>query len=461
MARRQFSFKDFWLTEAIRLREDHWGPLDDSALIRELRSGNDRPEEKIVRRAHLIAERENTGQLIDKWTHGARLALLILAALAVLGGAGAAASVLGATNRHINVLLAIVTLLGVHSLTFLFWILSFFLSSKAFSWLGELWLWLSRKIARGPEAALAPQSFVSLLAQNSALKWALSCISHGFWVLFFLAALLSMLGLLAAQRYTFGWETTILSPDVFVSLTRTLGALPGLLGFPLPDADMVRHSTAGATLSEDTYAIWSGWLLGVVFVYGLLVRALSLILCLWQLRNALHGLTLDINLPSYSRLVTRLVPTSEGLGIDEPAGDDVTTQRQDSPTLPFSSDPVYVGIELPPGASWPVFSAAPQTQDGGILETREQRHALLDRLHAHSVKGLLLVVDAAQTPDRGTLHLISELASLARATHILLWQHPDRGSRRATWQTQLAQAGFLPDTVHSSIDTLPDWIATP
>src|SRR5690606_21372181 len=155
---------------------------------------------------------------------------------------------------------------------------------------------------------------------------------------------------------------------------------PGLLGFPMPDADMVRHSTAGATLSENTYAIWSAWLLGVVFVYGLLVRALSLFLCLWQLRGALRGLALDISLPSYSRLVTRLVPTSEGLGIDAPAGEDVAAQRQDNSTLPFSSDPVYVGIELPPGATWPVFSAAPDTQDGGLLETREQRHALLDRL---------------------------------------------------------------------------------
>src|SRR5690606_7857111 len=149
---------------------------------------------------------------IEQWSQGAKLALFLLALLALMVGAGAAAGVLGAPNRHINVLLAIVTLLGVHALTFLFWILSLFLSARAFSWLGQLWLWLSRKIARGPDAALAPQSFVSLLAQNSALKWALSCVSHGFWVLFFLAALLTMLGLLAAQRYTFGWETPILSP---------------------------------------------------------------------------------------------------------------------------------------------------------------------------------------------------------------------------------------------------------
>src|SRR5690606_992591 len=198
------------------------------------------------------------------------------------------------------VLLAIVTLLGVHALTFLFWILSLFLSARAFSWLGQLWLWLSRKIARGPDAALAPQSFVSLLAHNSALKWALSCVSHGFWVLFFLAALLTMLGLLAAQRYTFGWETTILSPDVFVTLTQSLGALPAVLGFPVPDAELVRQSTAGATLSESTYATWSAWLLGAVLCYGFLLRAISLGICLWQLRSQLQALRLDIDLPSYS-----------------------------------------------------------------------------------------------------------------------------------------------------------------
>ncbi|AHG62474.1 DUF2868 domain-containing protein [Advenella mimigardefordensis] len=459
MARRPFSFKDFWLTEAVRLREDHWGPLDDAALIRQLRSGNDSPEQKIVRRARLLADRENTTQLVEQWTQGAKLALLILAVLAIMAGAGAAAGVLGSASRHINVTLAIVTLLGLHSLTFLFWILSLFLSSRAFSWLGQFWLWLSRKIARGPEAALAPQSFVSLLTQNSALKWALSCISHGFWVLFFLAALLTMLGLLAAQRYTFGWETTILSPEVFVSLTRTLGALPALLGFPIPDAEWVRQSTDGATLSESTYAIWSAWLLGVVLCYGLLLRAISLALCLWQLRGALQALRLDIDLPSYSPLVARLTPTSENLGIDGPAGDDLLSQPQDNATRPYSSDPVYVGIELPPDTSWPVFPVIAGAQDGGVLESREQRHALLDQLHAQPVKGLLVVVDAAQTPDRGTLRLIAELAGLARATHILLWQRPDQASRQQSWQKQLSDAGFLPDTLHLDAASLPDWIA--
>ena len=461
MARRNFSFKDLWLTEAIRLREDHWGPLDDAAFIRQLRSGSDSPEAKIVRRARQIAERENTSTLVDQWAQGAKLALFILAVLAALAGAGAAAGVLGSADRHINVLLAIVTLLGVHGLTFLFWVLSLLLSSRTFSWLGQLWLWLSRKIARGPEAALAPQSFVSLLAQNSALKWALSSVSHAFWVLFFLAALLTMLGLLAAQRYTFGWETTILSPDVFVWLTRTLGALPALLGFPIPDAALVRQSTAGATLSEGTYAVWSAWLLGVVLCYGLLLRGLSLALCLWQLRRALLDLRLNIDLPSYSPLVARLAPTSENLGIDAPAGDQATPGQSDDTPRSYSSNPMYVGVELPADIDWPVFTLAADVQDGGVLETREQRHALLDRLYAHPVKGLLLVLDASQTPDRGTLRLIAELASLARATHILLWQRNSHSPRVQTWLTQLAQAGFLPDTLHQDAATLPDWIAAP
>ncbi|MGO1766950.1 MAG: DUF2868 domain-containing protein [Advenella sp.] len=459
MARRNFSFKDLWLTEAIRLREDHWGPLDDAAFIRQLRSAGGSPEEKIVRRARLIAQRENISTLTEQWAQGARLALLIMAVLAALAGAGAAAGVLGTANRHINVLMAIVTLLGVHGLTFLFWILSLLLSSRAFCWLGQVWLWLSRKIARGPQAALAPQSFVSLLAQNSALKWALSSVSHAFWVLFFLAALLTMLGLLAAQRYTFGWETTILSPDVFVSLTHTLGTLPGLLGFPVPDAALVRQSTAGATLSESAYATWSGWLLGVVLCYGLLLRAASLALCLWQLRRTLFALTIDVDLPFYSPLVARLAPTSENLGIDAPAGDDAIAGQRDGIPRTYSSCPMYVGIELPADIEWPVFPVAQETQDGGVLESREQRHALLDRLHAHPVKGLLLVVDVCQTPDRGTLRLIAELAALARDTHILLWQPSTSRSRQQTWVTQLAQAGFAPDTLHQDATTLPDWIA--
>ncbi len=461
MARRLHSFKDFWLTEAVRLREDHWGPIDDSAYIRELRNSSDSPEQKIINRARRIAEREDTLTLVNKWSQGARLALVILAVIALLGGAGAAAGVLSSSNRHINVLLALVTLLGVHSLTFLFWLLSFFLSTRAFSWLGQLWLWLSRKIARGPQAALAPQSFVSLLARNGGLKWALSSVSHGFWVLFFTAALLTMLGLLAAQRYTFGWETTILTPDVFVSLTRTLGTVPSLLGFPTPQADLVRQSTAGATLSDSTYAVWSAWLLGVVFVYGLVLRAFSLLFCLWQLRRSIRDLRLDISLPSYSRLVTRLAPSSENLGVDAPAGEDDRPVSVSEVGLNYSSEPMYVGIELPADTPWPVFSAAAGTQDGGILESREQRHALLDRLHSQPVKGLLLVIDSAQTPDRGTLRLISELAALARASHILLWQQQEQAGRRETWLTQLSKAGFLPDTVHTNASTLPDWIAAP
>ncbi|AFK61117.1 hypothetical protein TKWG_02415 [Advenella kashmirensis WT001] len=234
-----------------------------------------------------------------------------------------------------------------------------------------------------------------------------------------------------------------------------------MLGFPIPDAELVRQSTAGATLSESTYAVWSAWLLGVVLCYGLLLRVISLAICLWQLRGALLALRLDIDLPSYSPLVARLAPTSENLGIDAPATDDMLSGANDHVTRAYSSEPVYVGIELPSDTHWPVFPVAAGAQDGGVLESREQRHALLDRLHAQPVKGLLLVVDAAQTPDRGTLRLISELAGLARATHILLWQRENQTSRQQTWQTQLADAGFLPDTLHLNPASLPDWIAAP
>ena len=55
---------------------------------------------------------------------------------------------------------------------------------------------------------------------------------HGLWLLALLAALVMLLVLLSTRRYGFVWETTLLPADTFVALTHLLGALPALLGFP-------------------------------------------------------------------------------------------------------------------------------------------------------------------------------------------------------------------------------------
>src|SRR3546814_10024029 len=55
---------------------------------------------------------------------------------------------LGDGGRPVNLLLALVALLGLNAVAFVFWLLSFLFKSHGGAWLGEAWLWLTRKIGR-------------------------------------------------------------------------------------------------------------------------------------------------------------------------------------------------------------------------------------------------------------------------------------------------------------------------
>src|SRR3546814_8950143 len=65
--------------------------------------------------------------------------------------------------------------------------------------------------------------------------------------------LVTLLALLSARRYQFNWETTLLSPDAFVSITSWLGGLPGLLGFTMRSEE---HTSELQSLMRISYAVF-------------------------------------------------------------------------------------------------------------------------------------------------------------------------------------------------------------
>lgn len=94
---------NLWLTETIRLREEHAGPLDDLEANRLARTaGGDLPT-RIQRRALWLAERDGLSNALTHWLQGARLALLVLAILAVASGAGLAFAALSDGQMAVNV----------------------------------------------------------------------------------------------------------------------------------------------------------------------------------------------------------------------------------------------------------------------------------------------------------------------------------------------------------------------
>ncbi|MDH1147205.1 DUF2868 domain-containing protein, partial [Pseudomonas mosselii] len=235
-----------WLTEAIRLREEHAGPLEDQEANRRARQQGGDLATRIEARALWLAERDGMDTALRHWKQGARLALLALMLLAVLSGAGLGLAALGDGQRPVNVFWALGSLLGLNLLLLLGWAVGFFFAGEQGATLGRLWLWLSERLARDAKAAQLAPALLVLLQRQRLNRWLLGLLVHGLWLLAMLAALGMLLALLATRRYGFVWETTLLAAQPFITLTQALGALPSLLGFAVPDETMIRAS--GATL---------------------------------------------------------------------------------------------------------------------------------------------------------------------------------------------------------------------
>lgn len=444
-----------WLTEAVRLREEHAGPLEDAEANRQARAQGGELPELIEHRALWLARRDGLIAALQHWRQGARLAGFALALLALFTGAGLAWAALGDSAGPVNVFWALGSLLGLNLLTLLGWLLGFLLAGDSGGALGRLWLWLSEKLARDARAVQLAPALLAVLEQRRLGRWLLGLGVHGLWLLAMSSALLTLLALLATRRYGFVWETTILGEGAFVGLTQALGTLPSLLGFGMPDIDQIRASGTLQNDFESARQSWAGWLVGVVLVYGLLPRLLLTLFCLWRWRRGRASLQLDLQLPAYRLLRERLQPPSERLGIS-----DAAPQQLHAPSagaqLDGSEGAVIVAIELDQSHPWPP-KLPRSVVDAGVLDDRQQRRRLLEQLTRFPPQRLAIACDPRRSPDRGTLALIGELSRCAASTRVWLLQAPAGqaldSQRLQNWHQALDGLGL----VHSSCAPL-NWL---
>ncbi|CAI8911646.1 membrane hypothetical protein [Pseudomonas sp. IT-P2] len=433
------SLQNLWLTETVRLREEHAGPLDDLEANRLARAaGGDLPG-RIQRRALWLAERDGLTAALKHWLQGARLALVLLAIFAVLSGAGLAFAALGQTP--VNVFWALGSLLGLNLILLLSWALGLIFAGEHGATLGRLWLWLSEKLARDAKAAQLAPALLLMLQRKKLNRWALGTLVNGLWLLAMVSALFLLLTLMATRRYGFVWETTILSADTFINMTQSLGALPALLGFNVPTVEMIRASGDTALNIESARQAWATWLVGVLVVYGVLPRLLLALFCFWRWNSGKAALRLDLNLPGYAQLRERLMPTSERLGITDP--EPAQLHRVESTVGEHASDgALLVAIELDDQHSWPP-TLPKNVSNAGILDSRESRNKLLEQLSRFPPARLAIACDPRRSPDRGSLALIAELARNAAATRVWLLQAPQGqaldAERLGDWHVALHQ----------------------
>ncbi len=431
-----------WLTEAIRLREEQAGPLDDQEANRRARQQGGDLAARIEHRAHWLAERDGLLSALRHWKQGARLSVLLLAVLVVVSGAGLAFAALG--TGPVNVFWALGSLLGLNWILLLSWACGLLLAGEHGASLGRLWMWLSARLARDANAVHLGPALILLLQRRRLNRWLLGSLVNGLWLLALTSALVILLLLLATRRYGFVWETTILGPDTFVAMTRSLGALPALLGFNVPDVATIRASGDTALAIDSARQAWAGWLVGVLLVFGIVPRLLLALGCWlrWHLGRA--QLRLDTGLPGYSDLRERLMPSSERLGVNDTAPFELHEVK-----APLSHDQadgaLLVGLELDDQQPWPPHLPA-SVGDAGILDSRESRRRLLDQLARYPAARLAIACDPRRSPDRGSLGLIAELARSAGHTQVWLLPAPAGqqldANRLTDWRQALDKLGL-------------------
>lgn len=456
------AFESRWLAEALRLREAASGALEDAEAVRAARQGTGDIEQRILIRAQRLGEREGLAQVVTAWRPRARVLLLALALLALISGFGVALAVLGDGSRPVNVVWALGGLLGVHLLSLLLWFLGLWLGGRdAGGALGHAWLWLSTRFLPGQAMAQVAGALAGLLGRAGLTRWWLGAVTHGLWLLALAGALMGLLITLAARRYGFIWETTILPAEVFVRFIQAVGWLPAQAGFAIPDAAAVRSAGTAALAEEAARHAWSSWLIGCVVVYGIVPRLLLWLWCLGLFVFGRRRLRLDLSLPGFAALAARLAPASERIGITDAAPAALRGAHVDATHPVGSHAAVLLGLELRADLPWPPALPA-GVRDAGVVDSREQRRRTLAQLAASPPARLLIACDPRLSPDRGSLEFIAELSRYAGECRVWLLQ-PAAGedaARRQHWREGLRDIGLEAGAVIEDADAALAWLGS-
>ena len=417
-----------WMALAVREIE-RTGPLDDADAMAEAVRLHTTPQERLRERAWLLGQRLGLDAHMAHWRDAAWLVGAALTVAVLLLANGIVFAMLS-DARTINAGSAFVAALGVHTLTLLLWLGGLLLVQRLPNFganlsLGRVLLqllarWPLGQPSQRPHALALVSGAKQLLRSSRLAPWAFGLISHAVWTASFVLVLLGLLLAFALRQYQLTWESTILSPAFFDAFVQATGWLPGWLGFAVPQG--VASLQADAVTGQLAIPARTGalWLLGCVLVYGLLPRALCTALCwgVWQRRK--NRVALDTSEPYFRQLLARFdaLQPSRISDVERVQPNAVLT-----PALPTGAyQPVLavVGFELAQTPDWPPQPLADQAVlVECIAGSIEERSAVLAALAQLRPQALVLVCDAAATPDRGTERFLRD--ACRHAEHCALW----------------------------------------
>jgi hypothetical protein len=458
--REHASFKQSWLCEAIHLRESQWGPQDDSKA-RLLAQHELSPLAKVTCRAQVLSQNIGLTGTIATISSAGWYSVVLILIFALLTGASMALTALGNGTHPVNIVWALISLLGLNVFFLILWCLALLSPTASGGRLALLWPWLTRKLARGPDMGLAVQAWWGVLHQAQATRWLLSTGTHAIWIAASLGAAATMLFALSTRQYDFVWETTVLSSEVFVTWIGYLGVVPQWLGFVVPDSETVRASGSVSQQGVDlTRRLWSGWLVGCLVVYGVLPRVF---LVLWSGLLAMKRLSHagpDLSSPYYLSVLSRM-PSFEHQTDGKEPSDSVLTRGLGSRSREsniWHTQHILIAIEPDPNEAWPPAGIGAALTCASPVDSRESRkHILASVAHARP-NCLVLACDARHSPDRGTLRLIADLSEHSKRALLWLRHSQTPHAHTEAWVAQLRNLPQIELKIRDDALSVMQWL---
>ncbi len=439
---------DRLLAEAVRaLEQDGARPVDERQAGSAAAATGGDLERRIVERARRLS-------IAPQLEHALRAVRRSIGAIAALGlllaaaaGASAAQAALGPGGETpVNIYWALGGLLGLQTILLAAWLVVLVKAPQSLPALslGGAVVALGRRLAgrleRAEHGAAAVEAIGSVYTRGALAKSTLGAMSNGLWLAFNVACLLTVVLMLSARNYRFVWETTILSTSTYVEMTRVLGRLPQALGFPVPAPEQIAASdrVLPPDRGESARHAWSGFLVGCLFVYGLMPRLALLGACLVGHARARARYRLDIDRPGYLRLRPALMPQHESLGIVD--AEEPVPVSPHGPASPRRADaggpPVLIGLEIePPASGWPPRAAGVSWRDFGFCDGRPDQERVLKALAGAGPATPVIVCALTSTPDRGIASFVEEIGRASGSAAVLVLTGGESMRRRGDGAT--------------------------
>lgn len=357
------------ITEAVKLEN---GTAFDKLFIR---------AQKIDSDARIMAVLSDTQHSILSVIRLIYLLYFIVALISVT-------SLLG--TQAINFFYLMVALLGWHTLSLVWWLISLAFLHRPSMLSGVVeHITLKNKLLEKLSARDKNIQKVCFSVLNDTMKpikrWQIASILHGAWLFGLMGSILGMLGLFLFKSYSFHWESTLLTEHHFDRLITIIGYIPSQLGIVLPNA------------SSQTPAQFAILAMTSFIIYAILPRLAAYLYSRIKARQQFH---IDTKAPYYANLMNFYRQTIIN-------ADDYQSPKPATITPILLSDRLVIAtLEKPYHHPIPINAI----KDFGVIDTHEQIKTLLADALSLSAQ-IYLIINTDTAPDRGIVRKVERLTS--------------------------------------------------